>query len=87
MLTVLTNIRSTKVSEWCFKAFFVQMPGSPHDDPAVRLASNLKPVNKAVDKVDTPWTAPVIYEKIGFWGDVLWGDRSCAGVSPSASGI
>ena len=39
---------------WCSKAFFVQKPESPDDNPSVRLVTNLKPVNKIVDKVGYP---------------------------------
>ena len=47
---------------WCSKAFFLQKPGIPYDDPSVRL-TNLKPVNKVVDKVGyLPWMGP---EEVG----------------------
>merc|ERR1711888_559369 len=36
-------------TKYCCKAFFVQKPGPPGSDPAVRLVSNFKPVNKVVD--------------------------------------
>ena len=36
---------------FCSKAFFVQKPGSPDSDPAVRLVNNMKPVNRVVDTV------------------------------------
>ena len=39
---------------FCSKAFFVQKPGSPNSNQAVRLVTNLKPVNKVVDTVGYP---------------------------------
>ena len=38
----------------CSKALFVQKPESQDDNPSVRLVTNLKPVNKIVDKVGYP---------------------------------
>ena len=44
----------THPTDNCCKAFFVQKPGSPHNDPSVSLVNNMKPVNPRIESPGYP---------------------------------
>ena len=44
---------------WCSKAFYVQKPGSPDEDPSVGLVTNLRSIRLS-QELDTLWMDQVI---------------------------
>ena len=39
---------------WCSRALCVQKPGSPDEDPSVRMVTNLQKVNQAIKRIGYP---------------------------------
>ena len=47
-------VRGPPCYTWCSRALYVQKPGSPDEDPSVRMVTNLQKVNQAIKRIGYP---------------------------------